>query len=462
MTSTAATCEPPTNRRKTLVAVSTGHAVEWYDFAIYAFLAPVIATVFFPAQEGSSGLLATFAVFAVAFFFRPLGGFVFGGLGDRFGRRVVLTTVIAIMAFATFLIGLLPGYAVIGPWAPALLVVIRILQGLSAGGEYGGAATFLAETSDPRKRGRYMSWVPGASYVGQIAASVLILGLRAGLTEEQFNTWGWRVPFLLALPIGLIALYMRLKLEETPEFRRLQESGEVSDSPVKEALLHDRKAIFQTIGLVVLVGVGAYMVTSYLSVYLSTTAGFTSSEALWISTATMITLIIVLPIMGTLSDRIGRRRLMIAACATLIVISYPIYFVLANASFIPVLVCSMALGAVYASFQATAIPAVTELFSTRRRYSGFSIGYNISLALFGGTASYVATFLIDALDSKLAPSALLIAAAVVTLLTVLSVPETAPNKVAGRSSEPLTPDHDTEKATSDRHQQGPLDRRPTT
>ena len=418
--------------RSQLLAIASGHAVEWYDFAAYAFLAPVIARVFFPSQEGLNGLLATFAVIAIAFIFRPLGGLVFGPLGDRIGRRRVLTTVILLMTVSTAVIGILPTHSAIGIWAPALLIACRALQGLSAGGEYGGAAVFLAESSHPRERGRYVSWTPACGYIGQIGASLLVLVLSTTLTDEQMSSWGWRVPFLLALPLGLTALAMRLKLVETPEFQALQDADAIEKQPLRAIFRHDRKPMAQTVGVVVLLGLGTYLTTTYAAVYLQTTAGFTPSQALWMTTITMAFMFGVIPAAGRLSDSIGRKPVMLVGCGAVALVVVPAYLVFGTESFVPALIACVVLGSVYGFYCGGAIAAVTEIFEAKRRYSGFAVSYNVSVAIFGGGASYAATYLIDKTGSSLAPSALLIAGAVIAMLTVFTLPETAPDATLRR------------------------------
>lgn len=418
----------PASRRRALVAVAIGNGIEWFDFAIYAYLAAEISRVFFPGSDPSTGLLATFAVFAAAFFFRPVGGLLFGHLGDRLGRRRILATVLLLMAGATFLVGVLPGYETIGVAAPILLVVLRCLQGLSAGGEFGGAATFLAEYSAPSQRGRYLSTIPANSFLGLLAASLFILLLRSVIPPDAFAAWGWRIPFLVALPLGLTGLYIRLKLEETPEFVRLQREGGTSEAPIKESVTKDLRGVLISAGLVVLIGVASYMITTYLTVYLTSEVGFDSGIALWLNAAVLVSMVVVLTLSGIWSDRIGRRPLMLAGGVALIILPYPMFLLLSSGSIVAAAIGGVVLGSAFSVFQGAAVPAMTELFTTSRRYSGFSIGYNISIALFGGTAPYLSTYLIGTTGSNLAPSWMLVVAAVISLAVVLVIAETAPAK----------------------------------
>src|SRR3712207_80113 len=229
--------------RRAIVGASVGNTVQWFDFATYSFLATTLAVVFFPPCNPSAALLSTVAVFAAAFFVRPLGGIVFGPLGDKIGRQRVLATVIILMSVSTFVIGLLPSYATIGIVAPILLVVARCLQGFSAGGEFGGASTFLAEYSPDDRRGFLVSWLEFSTLIGFILGSSLVLLLTTALSEGAMTAWGWRVPFLLAGPLGLVGIYIRLRLEDTPEFRALESTGQVSSSPFRETFVENWKQI---------------------------------------------------------------------------------------------------------------------------------------------------------------------------------------------------------------------------
>src|SRR5215211_981031 len=225
-----------TTLRRAIVGASIGNTVEWFDFATYSFLAVTLAAVFFPSGNPTAALLSTFAIFAAAFFVRPLGGLFFGPLGDKIGRQRVLATVIILMSLATFAIGLLPGYATIGIWAPLMLVVCRLLQGFSAGGEFGGGATFLAEYSPDERRGYMVSWLEFSTLIGFILGSGSVLLMNSAFGEDAMIAWGWRIPFLIAGPLGIVGLYIRLKLEDTPEFRALENTGEVAESPLRETI----------------------------------------------------------------------------------------------------------------------------------------------------------------------------------------------------------------------------------
>ncbi|PRC43397.1 MFS transporter, partial [Mycobacterium sp. ITM-2017-0098] len=297
--------------RQAVRGAAIGNTVEWFDFAIYGFLATYIADKFFPPGDDTAALLSTFAIFAAAFFMRPLGGFFFGPLGDRIGRQRVLAIVILMMSASTLAIGLVPSYQSIGVLAPILLLVLRCLQGFSAGGEYGSGACFLAEYAPDRHRGFVVSFLVWSVVVGFLLGSITVTGLEALLSEDAMDSYGWRIPFLIAGLLGAVGLYIRLKLHDTPEFTSLRESGEVSTSPLKEAITTSWRPILQIIGLVVIHNVGFYVVYTFLPSYFTKTLEFSKTDAFFSITVASLVGIILIPPLGALSDRIGRKPLLI-------------------------------------------------------------------------------------------------------------------------------------------------------
>jgi MHS family proline/betaine transporter-like MFS transporter len=414
-----------TTLRRAIVGASIGNTVEWFDFATYNFLAVTLAVVFFPPGNPTAALLSTFAIFAAAFFVRPLGGLFFGPLGDRLGRQRVLATVIILMSLSTFVIGLLPPYATIGVWAPLLLVVARCVQGFSAGGEFGGASTFLAEYSPDERRGFLVSWLEFSTLIGFVLGSTLVLFLTTVLPEDALISWGWRIPFLLAGPLGIVGLYIRLRLEDTPEFRALEETGEVSQSPFRETLVENWKQILQVGGLVIIQNIGFYVVLSYMTTYFQDPLGFSPTAASLSTTITLLVGMALIPPLGALSDRVGRKPLLLASCIGYVVLTYPLFLLLNMGNLVAAVAAQVALGALLAVFISTSIAALTELFPTRVRYGGFSIGYNFSVAIFGGSSPYLAQYLVSTTGNPLSPAFIVIGGAIATLLVVLTVRETA-------------------------------------
>jgi MHS family proline/betaine transporter-like MFS transporter len=416
--------------RKAVVGASIGNAVEWFDFAIYGFLATYIAANFFPSGDDTAALLNTFAIFAAAFFARPLGGFVFGPLGDRIGRQRVLAIVILLMSAATLAIGLLPTYQAIGVAAPLLLLFFRCLQGFSAGGEYGGGAVYLAEYASAERRGFTVTFMAWSGVVGFLLGSITVTLLQAGLPAEAMDSYGWRIPFLIAAPLGLVGLYIRLRLDDTPEFTELSRSDDVAAKPLREAITTSWRSILQVIGLFLIFNVGYYVVFTFLPTYLiktlnySKTASFTS-----ITLASLVALVLILPL-AALSDRVGRKPMLIAGSALFVVFAYPLFLLANSGSLAAAITAHCLLAAIESVYISTAVTAGVELFVTRVRYSGFSVGYNVAVAGFGGTTPYVVTWLTGE-TGVMAPAFYLMGAATLSLLTVLSLRETAGARRSG-------------------------------
>jgi MFS transporter, MHS family, proline/betaine transporter len=416
--------------RRAVRGAAIGNTVEWFDFAIYGFLATYIAEKFFPPGDETTALLNTFAIFAAAFFMRPLGGFFFGPLADRIGRQKVLALVILLMSGSTFAIGLVPGYDTIGVLAPLLLLFLRCLQGFSAGGEYGSGACFLAEYAPDKHRGFVVSFLVWSVVVGFLLGSLTVTGLEAVLSESAMDSYGWRIPFLIAGLLGAVGLYIRLRLSDTPEFEALRDEGEVAPSPLKEAVTTSWRPILQIAGLVVIHNVGFYIVFTFLPSYFTKTLGFTKTDAFVSITVASLVALILIPPLGALSDRIGRKPLLIAGSLSFAVFAYPLFLLLNTGSLAAAIAAHAGLAAIESVFVCASLAAGAELFATRVRSSGYSIGYNVSVALFGGTAPYVATWLVANTGNDLAPAYYVIVAALVTFATVLTMRETARRPLA--------------------------------
>ena len=411
--------------RKAVRGAAIGNTVEWYDFAIYGFLATFIADKFFPSGDETAALLSTFAVFAAAFFMRPLGGFFFGPLADRIGRQRVLALVILLMSGSTFAIGLVPSYDSVGVLAPLLLLFLRCVQGFSAGGEYGSGACFLAEYASDKHRGFVVSFLVWSVVVGFLLGSLTVTGLETLLSESAMDSYGWRIPFLIAGVLGVVGLYIRLRLGDTPDFERLRDEGEVAESPLKEALTTSWRPILQIAGLVVIHNVGFYIVFTFLPSYFTKTLEFTKTNAFVSITIASLVALVLIPPLGALSDRIGRKPLLIAGSVGFAVFAYPLFLLLNSGSLAAAFAAHAGLAAIESVFVSASLAAGAELFATRVRSSGYSIGYNVSVALFGGTAPYVATWLVDRTGNEIAPAFYVIAAAIVSLATVSTMRETA-------------------------------------
>jgi MHS family proline/betaine transporter-like MFS transporter len=412
-------------RRTAILAGVIGNVLEWYDFAVYGYFVPVISQLFFPNQTPLVALLLTFSVFGVGFVMRPVGSLVFGQYGDRHGRKRALSAVIFLMAVSTFMVGLLPTYASIGVLAPLLLVVARLAQGLSGGGEWGGAAAYLVEYSAPRRRGLTGSWqqvsVGGGFLLGSLTAAVL----TTSISPENMLVWGWRIPFLLGVVVGVVGLIMRWRLDDTPSFVALESQGQVARSPLVEAFTTYRKPTMLAFGITLHNTVGYYAVLIYLTTWLTNIIKMPRSTALWIGTVCLLAFVIVVPLMGALSDRIGRRPLFIASCVGYIVLAYPLFLLASTGVTAYALIAQLILVVLLALYAGPGPAVYCELFPTQVRYTALSVGYNIPVAIFGGFAPFIATWLIHSTGNPLAPAFYVMAASLVTLVTMIWVKETA-------------------------------------
>ena len=414
--------------KRAVGAAALGNAMEWFDFGVYGYLAVTIGQVFFPSSNPTAQVIAAFATFTVAFLVRPLGGLVFGPLGDRYGRQKVLAFTMILMALGTFSIGLIPAYERIGIWAPVLLLLARVVQGFSTGGEYGGAATFIAEYSTDRNRGLMGSWLEFGTLGGYIAGAGTVTALHMLLSSEQMLDWGWRIPFLVAGPLGLLGLYMRMKLEETPAFRAFAEEAEKRehDRPGLRALfqVHGRQLLV-CMGLVLVFNVTDYMLLTYMPSYLSVTMGYAESKGLLLIIIVMLVMMPLNIVGGVFSDRLGRRPMIIGACIALLVLAIPCLLLVGSGHDGLIFLGLMLLGLALVCFTSSMPSTLPALFYTPVRYSALSIAFNVSVSLVGGTTPLVTAWLVERTGDPLVPAYYLMGAAVIGLVTMLFVKETA-------------------------------------
>ncbi|MES1927024.1 MFS transporter [Salinisphaera sp. T31B1] len=417
--------------RKAVGAAGMGNALEWFDFGVYSYMAGTVGHVFFPSHSDTASLLSSFAVFAIAFLVRPLGGLFFGPLGDKIGRSKVLATTIIMMSAGTFVVGLLPSFAAIGIWAPILLICARLIQGFSTGGEYGGAATFICEYSPDDRRGFLGSWLEFGTLAGYSLGAFLVTGISMLLGDQAFGDWGWRIPFLVAGPLGLIGLYLRLKLEDSPAFENMKAEEANKDSSLREIFVDNARLMLLCIGLVLILNVAYYTVLTYLPSYLTDVLDMSSSNSLVFLVATMIGMMCVIGLVGKLSDKVGRRPVLIGACVGFIVLSYPAFMLLSVGSIFTT-ICGLALlGGLVVLLAGTMPATLPAIFPTRIRYGGFAISYNISTSLFGGTAPFLITWLISVTGDNFVPAYYLMLAAAIAIAPILMIPETANRAMPG-------------------------------
>jgi len=414
-----------TEYRKAITAGVIGNVLEWYDFGVYGYLVPTISALFFPGGDPVVSLLSTFAVFGVGFVMRPVGSILFGTYGDRHGRRKALSAVIFVMALATFAMGLLPTYAQGGVLAPMLLVVVRLFQGLSAGGEWGGSTSYIVEFAPPTRRGFFGSWqlvgVGGGFLLGSLTAALL----NGALPEADRLAWGWRLPFLFGIAVGLVGAYLRWRLDDTPKYTELEEKHAVAEAPLTEALKQYPRETLLGFGVTLHNTVAYYIALIYMGSYMVTVGKLPQITALWIGTGCLALFVALLPLMGWISDQIGRRPLLIFSCAAYIVLGYPFFLMASSGSVALAILAQLLMVVLYVPYAGACPAYYAEIFPTRVRYTALSIGYNIAVAIFGGFAPFIATFLVRETGSNYAPAFYVIAAAVVTGIILLRTRETA-------------------------------------
>ncbi|WP_349814488.1 MFS transporter [Thomasclavelia cocleata] len=414
--------------KKSVFATGIGNAMEWFDFALYSYLAVIISKNFFsPVQNDELKLIFTFATFAIAFLLRPVGGIVFGKIGDKLGRKVVLTFTIIMMAISTLIIGLLPTYDQIGIWAPILLLLARILQGFSVGGEYAGAMVYIAESSPDNKRIRLGSGLEIGTLSGYIVASILVTVLFWTLSDAQMNSWGWRIPFFLSAPIGLIGLYLRTHLEETPIFEN-DIADQKDQLSVIEIIKQYKKDILLCIVFVAFFNITNYVLLGYMPSYLDETVGISDR----ISTPiTAVVLLIMVPFaltFGRLGDKIGNKKVISFGLILGILVSV-VSFQFLNIGGLGFLFFGLLLlGIVLSVYEGTMPGSLPTLFHTDIRYRTLSWTFNISVSLFGGTTPLVASWLVHVTGNNLAPAFYLLGVSVIGLIVVLTLFEDTSKK----------------------------------
>ncbi|GAA3176801.1 MULTISPECIES: MFS transporter [Streptomyces] len=438
--------------KRAVKAAALGNAMEWFDFGIYSYLAVTIGKVFFPNGNGTISLLSSFATFAVAFLVRPLGGAFFGPLGDRVGRKKVLALTMIMMAAGTFCIGLIPSYAAIGFWSPVLLILFRLVQGFSTGGEYGGASTFIAEYAPDKKRGYFGSFLEMGTLIGYTGAAGIVLILNTTVGADAMLDWAWRIPFLVAGPLGLVGLYLRLRLDETPAFQKLEASQTHSptgspaeaeaefshlseNAPKKkigEIFAQQWPTLILCIALVGAYNIADYMLLSYMPTYLTDTLHYKESHGLLILLATMIALMLIITTVGKLNDHYGRKPLLMGGMLGFFITAIPAFLLVKQGSLAAVIAGMALLGLSLVCLLGTMSAALPALFPTNVRYGSLSIGYNLAVSVFGGTTPLVITALMDAFDGNvMVPAYYTMGAALVGAVAVACMKETAQQPLAG-------------------------------
>lgn len=423
--------------RRVTAGTAIGNFMEWYDFGVYGYIATTIAQVFYPGNSVSAvHLIATFSTLAAAFAVRPLGGFIFGPLGDRIGRKRVLLVTILLMTVGTTTTGMLPGYHTIGVWAPVLLLAARILQGLSTGGEYVGAMTYVVERAPDHKRGLMVGFLPLGNLVGFVLAGLLVTALQTCLPDSDMLEWGWRIPLLLGAPFGMVALFLRQRLEESPVYQRERDGAEAPGGhgrhQLRRAVVEQRRSLLICAALVLTSQVADFLLTGYLPTYLKVIVRVGHTAGLAMIVATLAILMGAVVFVAKLSDRIGVKPIMWTGCGLLIAGSVPAFLLLRFGASYPVIFIGVLLiGMMELCFDGTTPQTLPALFPTSVRYGALAIGYNISISAVGGTTPLIAQALISGTGNVTAPAYLLIFAGLVGAITLLFTPEVAGKPLPG-------------------------------
>lgn len=399
-----------------IVAGIVGNVMEWYDFAVYGYFAKTIGQQFFPSDDPSTSLIAAFGAFAAGFLMRPLGGIVFGHIGDSLGRKAALTLSVLAMAIPTFLIGLLPGHAVLGATSAVLLVLLRMIQGLSVGGEYTTSIVFLVEGAGRNHHGFAASWSGFGAVGGILLGSAVGAVVTATLSEEAVQNWAWRVPFLIGLVVGLTGLYVRKHITE-PARPAQAESGR---SPIWDALQSGWRTILRISLLNTINGIGFYMAFVFLVTYMQTVGGLSEAVALEINTLNMAVLLAMFPLAGWLSDRLGRAPLLIAGMGSMLLLSWPLFYALHHESSTWNFVGQLGFTICIGLFGGVIPVVMVEITPAAIRCSAISIGYNLCVGILGGTTPMVAAWLMRESHDVLAPAWYLMGAAFISLTVVVA------------------------------------------
>ena len=415
-------------RRRAILAAVAGNLIEWYDFTVYGFMAVILGRHFFPSDRPGISLLTTFAVFGIGFVVRPIGGVVIGRLGDRLGRRFTLIFVMGLMTFGTMLTGVLPDYQTIGLAAPLLVLLARLCQGFAAGGEWGNSAAFVVEWAPEGRRGFYGSFQSCSTTVGTLTGSAVVATLTSVLGSAVMDSWGWRIPFLIAGVLGIIIAVMRRSMADPPVFEAAAAGRKPAEEPVE---MSNGMRTLRAIGVILPFTVGTYIFLNYMPTFVITQAKFPAAQALWSNTLSAIVSASMIPVFGAMSDRFGRKPQLLLACALFMLLPYPLFrLLLSGANFGLVVLVQIAFNLSLALVGSVAASTLSELFPTRIRTTWMTAVYAITVSVFGGFAPFIATYLIGATGQPIAPIYYIMGAGAVSFLILLGFRETAFRRLA--------------------------------
>ncbi len=407
--------------KRVIASTMIGNGLEWYDYALYGTFTALISKHFFPAGDDAVALIATFGIFAVGFLMRPLGAMFFGYIGDKYGRKNALALSILLMAFPTACIGLLPTYKEIGLWAPILLTVIRLVQGVAVGGEFGGSIVYLVEHASTKNKNQMGNFSILSMLLGLFTGAMIAAGLAHFMSAEAFDAWGWRIPFILGFFIGIIGLYIRTKLDESPVFLEAKEAGHTSDAPIKDALQQNYKEILLGIGAYLAVTIPFYIQTVFMPSFMVKFLKFSTSDSLLIFTLSLLTMMVVGQVSAWLSDNKDREILLKVVLIAYFAFAIPYVYLLDHKTFGYVLASQLTFSVILGFYIAPIPTLVVELFPTKTRYTGMSLACNLAAAIFGGTAPILVTKMITLSGSNAPIAFYIMVAAFVSFLCMFSI-----------------------------------------
>lgn len=414
--------------RKRSIAVGIGNFMEWFDFAVYGYFAAVIGMLFFPSSAPGVSLLSSLAVFAVGFLSRPFGALILGPIGDRFGRRAVLIITVFGMGVCTTIIGLLPTYEAIGIAAPVLLIAMRFVQGMMVGGEWSSAGIYIVESAPANRRATAASVITGTAGLAFLFGTFVAATITTTLSDAQLTAWGWRLPFVASIVMTGIAIFIRRKLGDTPVYEEMVRQRDSAQAPSKAVR---RRAFITTFAFSALFGVSLYYFVTYANNHLVTTVGLPRSTALWLCSIALVVYVIVNPLIGRLSDRIGRRKLLLGAAAALTVLAFPIFLLINSGNSAAILLGLIILGVLVAVTAVMDVVLLVEVFPASIRSTGAALGHNLALAILAGPGPFIAAALIRMTGDANLPAAYLAGVPLLCLLVLCkTLPETRDNDIS--------------------------------
>lgn len=413
----------PSQRRRAIIATVIGNGLEWFDFTVYSFFAVIIAKLFFPTGNDLTSLLLAVATFGVGFVMRPVGGIILGVYADRVGRKAALSMTILLMALGTTIIGLAPTYEQIGLFAPMLIVIARLMQGFSAGGEMGGATAFLTEYAPEKQRAFYSSWIQASIGVAVLLGAAVGTFVTSSLSTEALHSWGWRLPFLMGIIIGPVGYYIRHHLDETPTFR---ETTDKSDSPLAEVFGKYPRETAASFSMVILWTVCTYVLLFYMPTYAIKVLNVPQTSGFIAGMVGGLAILVFAPIVGRLADRYGRRILLSSSALIIFVLAYPMFvYINQSPGLVSLLVFQLVFGVLIATYTGPILAAFSEMFPAKVLSTGLSVAYNFAVTIFGGFASFIITWLIASTGSTMAPAFYVMIAAAISFVGTRFVREPA-------------------------------------